>query len=56
MRTQIVANVIPIFVAHVPNLLHHNNVVVTYLGISNFKMELVRSIPLYFVVGVRSRP
>jgi hypothetical protein len=43
------ANVVLIFVAHVPNLLHHNNVGVTYLGTSNFKMELVKFIPLYFV-------
>jgi hypothetical protein len=30
-------DVAPIFVTHVPNLLHHNNVVVTYAGTSNFK-------------------
>ncbi len=49
MRAQIVANILPIFVDLVPNLLHHNNVGVNYVRIFNFKMELVRSIPLYFV-------
>jgi hypothetical protein len=38
-----------IFVALAPNLFHHNNVGVTSVRTSNFKMELVRSIPLYFV-------
>jgi hypothetical protein len=49
MRAQTVANIVPIFVAHTPNLLHHNNVRVTYEVTSNFKMELVRFAPLYFV-------
>jgi hypothetical protein len=49
MRAQIVANVILIFVAPAPNLFHHNNVGVICVGISNFRVELVRSIPLYFV-------
>jgi len=44
-----VADVVPIYVIHVPNPLHHNNVGVTYLGTSNFRMELVKSIPLYYV-------
>jgi hypothetical protein len=35
-------------------LLHHNNVGVTYAGIFNFKMELVRSIPLYYVAKFQS--
>jgi hypothetical protein len=43
------ANIVLIFVALVPNLLHHNNVGVTYVGASNFRMELIRSIPLYYV-------
>jgi hypothetical protein len=42
-------NIIPISVALAPNLLHHNNVGITYVGASNFRMELVRSIPIYFV-------
>jgi len=49
MRAQTMANVVPISVAPAPNLFHHNNVGVTYVGISNFRVELVRSIPLYFV-------
>jgi hypothetical protein len=39
MRAQIMANIVPTFVAHTPNLLHHNNVEATYVGTSNFKME-----------------
>jgi hypothetical protein len=49
MKAQIVVDVVLIFVTHAPNLLHHNNVGITYVGTSNFKMEPVRSIPLYFV-------
>jgi hypothetical protein len=47
MRAQIVAVVVPIFVAPVPSLLHQNNIGVTYAGTSIFKMELIRSVPLY---------
>ncbi len=47
-------NVVLIFVAHLPNLLHHNNVGITYAGTSNFKMELVRFVPLYFVAMLQS--
>jgi hypothetical protein len=49
MRGQNVADVIPISIAHAPSLLHHNNVGVTYVGISNLRMEPIRFIPLYFV-------
>ncbi len=38
-----------IFIDLAPNLFHHNNVGVTYAGTSNFKVEPVRSIPLYFM-------
>jgi hypothetical protein len=48
-RVHIVVDVVPIFVAPAPNMFHHNNVGVTYVVTSNFKMEPVRSIPLYFV-------
>jgi len=47
MRAQIVVDVVPIFVAPTPNLWHHNNVGVTYVGTSNFKMEPIRIVPLY---------
>ncbi len=43
------ANVVLIFLALVPNMLHHNNVGVTYVGTSNFRVEPIRSIPLYYV-------
>jgi hypothetical protein len=36
MKIQIVVDIIPIFVAFAPNLLHHNNVRVTYARTSNF--------------------
>jgi hypothetical protein len=49
MKTQIVVEVIPIFVAPIPSLLHQNNIGITYARTSNFKMELVRFVPLYFV-------
>jgi hypothetical protein len=45
---------VPIFVTRVPNLLHHNNVGVTYLKTYNFKMELVIYVPLYFVAMPQS--
>jgi hypothetical protein len=44
-----VVDVIPTYVAHVPNLLHHNNVGVTYVGTSNFKVKLVVFKLLYYV-------
>jgi hypothetical protein len=40
-------DVVPIYVAPTPSLLHHNNVGVVYAGTSNLNMELVRFIPLY---------
>jgi hypothetical protein len=49
MKAQIVVDVAFIFVACAPNLLHHNNIGNTFAKTSNFKMELVRSIPLYYV-------
>jgi hypothetical protein len=38
MRAQNVVDVIPIFIAPTPSLLHHNNIGVTYAGTSNFKI------------------
>ncbi len=49
MKASIVANVVPIFVVHVPSLLYQNNIGVTYARTSNFKMELVRFMPLYYM-------
>jgi hypothetical protein len=42
-------DVVPIFVALIPSLLHQNNIGVTYVRTSNFRMELIRYMPLYFV-------
>jgi hypothetical protein len=49
MRALTMADVIPIYVAPIPTLLHQNNIGVTYAGPSNFKMELIISMPLYYV-------
>jgi hypothetical protein len=49
MKAQVVTDIVPISIAHAPSLLHHNNVGITYGGTSNFKMELVRFVPLYFM-------
>jgi hypothetical protein len=49
MKAQTLLNVALIFVVLASNMFHHNNVGITYLGTSNFKVEPVRSIPLYFV-------
>jgi hypothetical protein len=42
-------DVVPIYVAPIPSLLHQNNIRVTCAGTSIFKKELVRSMPLYFL-------
>jgi hypothetical protein len=43
------ADVTPISIIFTPNLLHHNNVGVTYAKTSKFIMELVKFVPLCFV-------
>ncbi len=43
------ADVVLISTVHVPSLLHQNHIGVTYAGTSNFRMEWVRSMPLYFM-------
>jgi hypothetical protein len=48
------ADIVPIFATLVPNLFHHNNVGITYAGTSNFKMEPLRSVPLYSMAMPRS--
>jgi len=48
-----VADVVLIYVAPAPSLLHHNNIGVTYAKISNFRMELVKFVPLYFVAMIQ---
>jgi hypothetical protein len=47
-------DVVPISITPAPNLLHHNNVGVVYVGTSNFRMEPIRYVPLYFMVMPRS--
>jgi hypothetical protein len=43
------ADVVLVFIAPTPSLLHQNHIGITYVGISNFRMELVRFVPLYFL-------
>jgi len=47
MRAQSMTNIVPIFVTPTPNLFHHNNFRSTYVRTSNFKVEPIKSIPLY---------
>jgi hypothetical protein len=49
-----VAHVVLISIVPTPSLLHYNNVGVTYVGTSNFKMEPIKSIPLYYVAMPQS--
>jgi len=49
-----VVDVLPIFVTPIPSMLHQNNIGVTYAWTSNFKMEQVRSMPLYSVAMPQS--
>ncbi len=48
------ANVPPISIAPTLSLLHQNNIGVTYAGPSNFGMEPIRFVPLYFVAMLKS--
>ncbi len=54
MRTQIKVDVVPISIAHVQSLLQQINIGITYVRTSNFKMELIRFVPLYFMVMAQS--
>jgi hypothetical protein len=49
MRAQIIADVVPIYIALAPSLLHTNNVGVIYPRTSNLRMELVTSVPSYYM-------
>jgi hypothetical protein len=42
-------DVVLVSIALVPKFLHQNHIGVTYVKTSNFKMELLKSMPLYFV-------
>jgi len=53
MKAQIVVDVVHIYVVSIPSLLHQNNIGVTYVRTSNFKME-PRFVPLYFVAMPQS--
>jgi hypothetical protein len=54
MKAQTMVDVVFVFVAIVPSLLHQNHIGVTYSCTSNFKMELVRFVPLYFMAMPQS--
>jgi hypothetical protein len=49
MKVQIVVDVVPIAIVLVQSLLNQDNIGVTYVGTSNFRMELVTSMLLYYV-------
>jgi hypothetical protein len=42
-------NVVHVYVVLAPNLLHHNNVGITYPKTSHLRMEQERFVPLYLV-------
>jgi hypothetical protein len=48
------ADVVHIYVSLTPNLLHHNNIGVTYAKNSNFKIEPIIFVSLYFVAMPKS--
>jgi hypothetical protein len=54
MKAQIVGDVVLVSIAHAKRLLHHNDVRVTHLAISNLRMEPIRFVPLYFVAMLQS--
>ncbi len=49
MKVQTVVDVVPNFVVPIRSLLHQNNIGIAFAKTSNFIMQLVRFVPLYFV-------
>jgi hypothetical protein len=49
IRVQIVVDVVLVFGALIPSLLHPNHIGVTYARTSNFRKEPVRFMPLYYM-------
>jgi hypothetical protein len=47
MKALIMADVMFIFIVPIPSLLHQNNIGVTYVGPSNFRMEPIKYVSLY---------
>jgi hypothetical protein len=54
MKAQTMVDVIPIFITPTQSLLHNNNIGITYRKTSNFRMEPIRFVPLYYVVMLQS--
>ncbi len=54
MTAQTMADVIPIFITPITSFLHQNNIRITYARTSNFRMEPLRSMPIYFVAMPQS--
>jgi len=50
MKVRTMAEVVHVSIVLTPSLLHHNNVGITYPGISNLRMEPIRFVKIYFVV------
>jgi hypothetical protein len=49
MRAQTMAYVVPISIAPIQSLLHQDNIGVTYVGTSNFRIKPITFVPLYVV-------
>ncbi len=54
MRAQTWVNTTPISITIIQSLLQQNNIGVTYVRTSNFRMELIIFVPLYYVVMPQS--
>jgi len=49
MKARIMEDVVLVYIAPILSLLHQNHIGVSYASTSNFRMELVRFVPLYYV-------
>ncbi len=54
MRIQTMADVVPISITLTQGLLHNTSIIITYAKTSNFRMEPIGFIPLYFVAMPQS--
>jgi hypothetical protein len=50
MRAQTRVDVVSIYVTPIQSLLQQNNIGITYVETLNFRMQLRRFVPLYYVV------
>ncbi len=45
MTAHTMVDVVLVYIAFIPNLLHQNHIKVIYVGTSNFKMEPIKFVP-----------